>query len=99
MVLGIGGVRAIWALGLNPSMYHFNEGHALFAGFEYKENCPVECASVRPCRKRGKKWFSPPIHLFLKGNEQHPIDRLIYMGANPKHDQKAAQSYRRDPST
>ena len=49
MVLGIGGVRAIRALGLNPSIYHFNEGHALFAGFELiRKSCPVECASVRP---------------------------------------------------
>ena len=34
MVLGIGGVRALRALGINPHVFHFNEGHALFAGFE-----------------------------------------------------------------
>ncbi len=29
-VLGIGGVRALRALGLNPSVWHINEGHAAF---------------------------------------------------------------------
>ena len=34
LLLGIGGVRALRALGLNPTMYHYNEGHAAFAGLE-----------------------------------------------------------------
>lgn len=34
ILLGIGGVRALRALGLNPTMYHYNEGHAAFAGLE-----------------------------------------------------------------
>lgn len=34
ILLGIGGVRALRALGLNPSVYHYNEGHAAFAGLE-----------------------------------------------------------------
>nr|WP_290936087.1 alpha-glucan family phosphorylase [Haliscomenobacter sp.] len=34
IVLGIGGVRALRKLGIAVDVYHFNEGHALFAGFE-----------------------------------------------------------------
>jgi starch phosphorylase len=34
MVLGIGGVRAIRALGLRPSVWHINEGHAAFQVLE-----------------------------------------------------------------
>jgi starch phosphorylase len=30
IVLGIGGVRALKALGLNPAVFHLNEGHAAF---------------------------------------------------------------------
>jgi starch phosphorylase len=30
VVLGIGGVRALKALGINPSVFHLNEGHAAF---------------------------------------------------------------------
>ncbi len=34
IVLGIGGVRALHALGITPSVYHMNEGHAAFLGVE-----------------------------------------------------------------
>jgi starch phosphorylase len=34
IVLGVGGVRALHALGLRPSIYHINEGHAWFLSIE-----------------------------------------------------------------
>ncbi|MCL1475624.1 alpha-glucan family phosphorylase [Argonema antarcticum] len=34
MMLGIGGVRALTALGLKPTAYHMNEGHAAFLSLE-----------------------------------------------------------------
>ncbi len=34
MILGIGGVRALEEIGLEPDVYHLNEGHAAFAGLE-----------------------------------------------------------------
>ena len=34
MMLGIGGVRMLQALGLNPSAYHLNEGHSAFLALE-----------------------------------------------------------------
>ncbi|MBP9998384.1 MAG: alpha-glucan family phosphorylase [Bacteroidales bacterium] len=34
VLLGIGGVRALRELGLSPTIYHYNEGHAAFAGLE-----------------------------------------------------------------
>ncbi|PLZ61261.1 alpha-glucan phosphorylase, partial [Fischerella thermalis WC344] len=34
VVLGIGGVRALTALGIQPSVYHLNEGHAAFCTLE-----------------------------------------------------------------
>jgi glycogen phosphorylase len=34
LVLGVGGVRLLAALGLHPSVLHLNEGHAAFAGLE-----------------------------------------------------------------
>ena len=33
-VLGVGGVRALRALGIEPSVYHFNEGHPALGVFE-----------------------------------------------------------------
>lgn len=34
IVLGVGGVRLLQALGHQTEVYHFNEGHAVFAGLE-----------------------------------------------------------------
>ncbi|GHU23636.1 alpha-glucan phosphorylase [Spirochaetia bacterium] len=34
ILLGIGGIRALRALGINPSVTHMNEGHAAFLGLE-----------------------------------------------------------------
>ena len=39
ILLGIGGVRALRTLGLNPTIYHYNEGHAAFAGLERLREC------------------------------------------------------------
>jgi starch phosphorylase len=34
IILGIGGVRALRALGYNPAVWHMNEGHSAFLGLE-----------------------------------------------------------------
>ena len=34
MLIGIGGVHALEALGIEPTVYHMNEGHAAFLGIE-----------------------------------------------------------------
>ncbi len=34
ILLGIGGLRALAALGLSPTVYHMNEGHSAFLGLE-----------------------------------------------------------------
>jgi starch phosphorylase len=42
IVLGIGGVRALKALGLNPTVYHMNEGHAAFLALERARSLVAE---------------------------------------------------------
>jgi phosphorylase/glycogen(starch) synthase len=34
LILGIGGMRALLAIGIKPDVYHSNEGHSAFIGFE-----------------------------------------------------------------
>jgi starch phosphorylase len=34
IMLGIGGYRALWALGIEPTIYHMNEGHSAFLALE-----------------------------------------------------------------
>ncbi|NLY19136.1 MAG: alpha-glucan family phosphorylase [Clostridiaceae bacterium] len=83
MVLGIGGVRAIRALGLKPEVYHFNEGHALFAGFELIKEKMGRGESFHRAWERTREEVVFTTHTpVIQGNESHPIDRLIYMGAN-----------------
>ncbi|MCU0347815.1 MAG: alpha-glucan family phosphorylase [Saprospiraceae bacterium] len=85
MVLGIGGVRALRALGLEVDIYHFNEGHALFAGFELlREQMEGEDGlGFKAALKKVKKQVVFTTHTpIIQGNESHPIDRIEYMGAN-----------------
>ncbi len=49
IVLGIGGVRMLRALGIQPSVYHMNEGHSAFLTLEllyeqHQKNIPLEKA-------------------------------------------------------
>ncbi|MBW4676654.1 MAG: alpha-glucan family phosphorylase [Desmonostoc geniculatum HA4340-LM1] len=48
VVLGIGGVRALDALGIQPSVYHLNEGHAAF--------CTLEIARLE-IERTGKSFY------------------------------------------
>lgn len=83
MVLGIGGVRALKALGLDIDVYHFNEGHALFAGFELIKEKMDEGMTFDEARKASKEEIVFTTHTpIIEGNESHYLDRLMYMGAN-----------------
>ena len=83
MVLGIGGVRALRALGIAPMVYHFNEGHALFAGFELMREKMDNGTSFEDAWKETREEVVFTTHTpIVQGNESHPIERLIYMGAN-----------------
>lgn len=83
MVLGIGGVRALRALDIDIDVYHFNEGHAVFAGFELvrekmEKGMNFEDA-IRSSRNETVFTTHTPI---VQGNESHTLDRMMYMGAN-----------------
>jgi starch phosphorylase len=83
IVLGIGGVRALRKLGIKVDCYHFNEGHALFAGFELvrerMRKGDTFKKAVKTCRDKIVFTTHTPV---IQGNESHPIKRLMYVGAN-----------------
>jgi len=82
-VLGIGGVRALQALKIKPDVYHFNEGHALFAGFELMRRRMARGASFQDALAKTRQEVVFTTHTpIVQGNESHPIDRFMYMGAN-----------------
>lgn len=83
MVLGIGGVKALRALKIPIDVYHFNEGHALFAGFELIREKVKSGASFDDALKASRKQIVFTTHTpVVQGNESHYIDRLFYMGAD-----------------
>lgn len=83
IVLGVGGVRALRALGIDVDIYHFNEGHALFAGFELMREKRAKGLSHAQAVTDTKEEVVFTTHTpVLQGNESHPIERLVYMGAD-----------------
>ncbi len=83
MVLGIGGVKALRALKIPVDVYHFNEGHALFAGFELVKEKMKNGKSFEQALSASKKEIVFTTHTpVVQGNESHYLDRLMYMGAD-----------------
>jgi starch phosphorylase len=82
MVLGIGGVRALQALGHKVDVYHFNEGHAAFAGLELIRQAMESGRSFHDAWHQVRQRIVFTTHTPVEaGNETHPLDRLLYMGA------------------
>jgi starch phosphorylase len=83
MVLGIGGVKALRALNIPVDVYHFNEGHALFAGFELLREKLEAGKSYDEAHQATRNEIVFTTHTpVVQGNESHYIDRLLYMGAD-----------------
>ena len=82
MVLGIGGVRALGWLGLNVQVYHFNEGHAVFAGLERIAELMESGLQFPDAWARVRQQTVFTTHTPVKaGNEEHALADLRRMGA------------------
>jgi glycogen phosphorylase len=83
IVLGVGGVRLLRALGIRPDVFHFNEGHAVFAGLELVREGRFGGATLddRLARLRPHVVFTThtPVEA---GNEVHGLDVMRRMGAD-----------------
>ena len=83
MVLGIGGVKALRALKIPVDVYHFNEGHALFAGFELVKEKMAKGKNFEQALASTRQEIVFTTHTpVVQGNETHDIERLLYMGAD-----------------
>ncbi len=83
MILGIGGIRALRALGIEVDIYHFNEGHAVFAGIELiREKMHNQKMSFRDAWKATQKEVVFTTHTPVEaGNERWNHDLLQHMEA------------------
>jgi starch phosphorylase len=82
ILLGVGGVRALRKLGLAVDTYHFNEGHAVFAGVE------LIAERMSMGEPFARAWEAVRDHIVFTthtpvaaGNEQHAVDDLRRLGA------------------
>jgi starch phosphorylase len=83
IVLGVGGVRLLRALGLEPDVYHFNEGHAVFAGLELLREGRFGGGTLDERMARLKPHVVFTTHTpVAAGNEVHGLDVMRRMDAD-----------------
>ena len=81
-MLGVGGVRALAALGVQTDLYHFNEGHAVFAGLELIRRKRGRGVSFDRAWKQVRQQIVFTTHTPVDaGNEKHELEVLRRMGA------------------
>jgi starch phosphorylase len=82
ILLGIGGVRALRKLGLEVDTYHFNEGHAVFAGVEMIAERMAAGAEFREAWDAVRASIVFTTHTPIPaGNEVHALGDLRRLGA------------------
>jgi len=82
MLLGIGGVRALQALHLPVTLYHFNEGHAVFAGIELIADRMEAGLDFRQAWRAARESIVFTTHTPVPaGNEVHSLADLRRLGA------------------
>jgi starch phosphorylase len=78
ILLGVGGIRALRALGLNPAVTHMNEGHSAFLGLE-RIRTLIRERSMSFSEAHQTVW---PANIFTThtpvpaGNERFPVDLM-----------------------
>ncbi len=82
MLLGIGGVRALRLLHPDVRTYHFNEGHAVFAGVELIAAAMEGGATFEAAWEAARSRIVFTTHTPVPaGNEIHPLPDILRLGA------------------
>jgi glycogen phosphorylase len=83
IVLGVGGVRLLRALGVDVDVYHFNEGHAVFAGLELLRENRFGGGTIADRLARLRAHVAFTTHTPVPaGNEVHNLDDMRKMDAD-----------------
>lgn len=82
LLLGIGGVRLLRALGLSPKVWHMNEGHSAFMGLERVRELVAEGLSFREALEVAAAGALFTIHTPVPaGHDAFPLDLVEkYLG-------------------
>lgn len=83
MILSIGGLKALKALGLDVDIYHFNDSHPVLAGIELiRQRMDEDGISFEDAWEDTRKRIIFTTHTpVVAGNETHDHELLKYMGA------------------
>ena len=82
ILLGVGGVRALRKLGVEVDTYHFNEGHAVFAGLELIAERMSRGEAFASAWQAVRDQIVFTTHTpVAAGNEVHPLAELRRLGA------------------
>jgi glycogen phosphorylase len=82
LVLGIGGVRALRALGIAPSVYSMNEGHAAFLGLELLASALKSGSFSEALRQTRQRVVYTNHTVVPAGNDVFSTDLVLtYLGA------------------
>ncbi|MDH2902786.1 MAG: alpha-glucan family phosphorylase [Actinomycetota bacterium] len=81
-LLGIGGVRALDAMGIHPGLFHMNEGHPALASLEIASQTAAELSGERPALTallaQGRDRFAFTTHTPVPaGNETYSSDEFF----------------------
>ena len=92
-LLGVGGIRALAALGIEPALVHLNEGHAAFAALELARSEAPQGASVESALEAARQRTVFTTHTpVAAGNETYSREDVIstlggvigMLGADPE---------------
>jgi len=82
LLLGVGGARALRKLGIDVDTYHFNEGHAVFAGIELIAQRMARGESFQEAWRAVREQIVFTTHTPVPaGNEVHALSELRRLGA------------------
>ncbi|HUJ60406.1 MAG TPA: alpha-glucan family phosphorylase [Kofleriaceae bacterium] len=83
IVLGVGGVRLLHALREKPEVYHFNEGHAVFAGLELLRHGTFGGSTLAERMAKLRPHVAFTTHTPVPaGNEVHELDVMRKLDAD-----------------
>ena len=98
ILLGVGGVRLLQALGEKIDVYHFNEGHAVFAGLELLRQEVFGGGSLPDRLSRLRPHVAFTTHTPVPaGNEVHDLDIMRKMDADLGFTDKELELIGGDP--
>ncbi len=79
-VLGLGGIRALRAMGIDPGLYHLNEGHAAWGALDVQQSLVHDGKPVDEAWKEVRQRFVFTTHTPVQaGNETYHRDEIMDM--------------------